>query len=237
MLTGLINRIISIVFPNHCICCGKIIAQNYFCESCKDLFVPIKLKTCEKCGLPLKNCDCKWNFYYFDRIISVFENDGSVKSSFYNFKFNSQLLTGEYFAEKMAELIIKKYNDVAFDFVTFVPTHIATVRERGYDQTALIAKKIAKRLNIQYKKLLHQPKATVKQHESKSIRDRYDNVKNKYKISKSANLQGKTILLIDDIKTTGATLSECARQLKLAGAKKVFTATALITSFVKNNKD
>lgn len=237
MLTELINKLISLLFPNHCICCGRIIPQRYFCKSCKDLFVPIKLKTCEKCGLPLKSCDCKWNFYYFDKVISVFENYGSAKQAFYGFKFGSHLLSGEYFADKMAERIIEKYNDITFDFVTAVPTYINSVKERGYDQTAMLAKKIAKHLKIKYKKTLYQPRLTLKQHESDSFKDRYNNVKNKYKILKSANLHEKTVLLIDDIKTTGATLSECARELKLAGTEKVFAATALITYLNENNKD
>ncbi|MBQ5765226.1 MAG: hypothetical protein IIW03_03675 [Clostridia bacterium] len=67
----------------------------------------------------------------------------------------------------------------------------------------------------------------MQQHEAETFEQRYQNVKNKYKIKKSAKIKGKSVLLIDDIKTTGATLSECARELKLAGAKTVIVASAL----------
>ena len=64
--------LLDIFFPRRCLKCNKITTNKYFCEGCKDAVAYIKVKTCKKCGLPLKHCACKWNFYYFDEITHFF---------------------------------------------------------------------------------------------------------------------------------------------------------------------
>lgn len=235
MLIKPIDKLLSIIYPNRCICCGKIIKDKYFCENCRGSIKPIELKTCDDCGLPLSLCSCKFNFYYFRGMVSCFENADKTRDAFYDFKFKDQYLSGGYFAGEMARRVKSKYFDVDFDFACTVPSHRSTVNERGYDQTEVLAKKMAKLLKIPFKRALCQPKRTVKQHETEGIEGRYSNVRGKYRVRKGADIKNKKILLADDIKTTGATLSECARELMLAGADEVYAVTALIT--FPNKKD
>ena len=217
------------IFPNRCIVCGKICKDKYFCNNCNGLLKPFSVKLCTKCGSPFKYCECKYRFYYFDKIISVFPNDNNERESFYRYKFNGYLSAGGYFSSLMAKVVKSSFNDTVFDIVTSVPMHISKRLDRGYNQSEVLARKIAKILNIPYKNLLSEPHKSKTQHKLTSIADRYLNVKNKYKLIKNANIKGKSVLLVDDIMTTGATLSECARLLKLGGAEKVYATTALKT--------
>ena len=234
-LSRIAEKAVALVYPNRCLACNKITPLKYFCKDCTGLLNPIKLKLCTKCGLPRKYCACKWNFYYFDKMLSCFEADEITKNAFYSFKFGGNLMGAKYFSSHMSRKIKNSSNVPNIDFITSVPSHKSTLNERGYDQVKLLAKGISKDLKIKYVKLLNQPGKTPKQHESTDIKERFLNVSGKYSVLKNKNLNGKTVLLVDDIKTTGATLSQCARELKLSGAEKVIAVTAL-TVYPKSEK-
>jgi len=227
LLSSAFEKIVSFLFPYHCLNCKKVTPFKYFCKACKNSAAYITVKTCSDCGLPMKYCACKWNFYYFDEIISCFEADDATKRSFYSFKFGGNLIGGEFFADEMAKRIKNNYLYSDMDVIASVPSHITTRRERGYDQVKILAKNISRKIKVKYVPLLCQPKHSPKQHETQNIADRFLNVSGKYRVLKKAKVKDKTILLVDDIKTTGATLSQCARELKLAGAKSVIVVTAL----------
>ncbi len=119
-------------------------------------------------------------------------------------------------------LIEREYGAVEFDCVTFVPmTRIKEMR-RGFNHAELIAKRVSDNLHLPMRSLL---KRSLGIHSQKSLNsvNRYKNVRGKFHTVKS--VQGMTVLLVDDVITTGATLSECALQLKSAGAAAVFSAT------------
>lgn len=232
----ILRKTLDIIYPRRCLNCKKIIPYEYFCEDCEDLVSQITVKLCSKCGLPRKFCSCKWNFYYFDEIISCFESLEANKNSFYFFKFGGYLLGGSFFASEMAKRIKDNPLYLNADVITSVPMHSSSYRKRGYDQVKILAKSISKILNKEYTPLLLQPQKSQKQHETTDISERFANVSGKYIVKKNANIKNKTVLLVDDIKTTGATLSQCARELKLAGAKSVLAISA-ITIYPKPKED
>lgn len=233
MIRKLLYRLRCLIFPNRCIVCGKICNNPYFCKKCNGSLTPFNLKLCFKCGAPLKHCTCKFYFYYFDSVTCLYENEGAAKESLYRFKFGGNPYSANYFSDRMCENINKAFKDVSFDYITSIPMHRKKKRERGYNQAELLARKISKGTDIKYKTLLTQPKPSSTQHKLITVTDRFLNVKDRFKASKQSLIEGKTILVIDDIMTTGATLSEAARQLKLSGANKVFCATALKTVYKK----
>lgn len=236
LLSKFLEKVLSIIFPNRCLCCRKITTNQYFCKDCTEVAAYITVKTCQSCGLPQKHCECKWNFYYFDEIISCFEANEETKKSFYSFKFGGNLLGGRFFSTEMAKRVKENPTYLDIDVITSVPCHKSTRRERGYDQVKILAKDISKIIKIKYLPLLYQPKKLPKQHETKDIADRFLNVSGKYMLRKKSDVRDKIVLLVDDIKTTGATLSQCARELKLAGAAEVIVVSAL-TVYPKEKKE
>lgn len=223
-----INRFFTLLYPDRCLSCDRVTVKRHFCAHCTP-FVPIEKKTCERCGLPIALCRCRWNFYYYDAVYAVFENTDTVRTAFYRFKFGGHYVAGRYYAKEMAALAQRRYNIAEFDLITAVPTHRSTIRERGYDHTAVLARELAKELSVPFEKTLWQPKRGPKQHLTKRLEQRFENVRDKYRPRRGVDLTGKTVLLVDDIETTGATMSACARELKLLGAERVLAITALMT--------
>ena len=112
-----------------------------------------------------------------------------------------------------------------YDLVTWVPLSRRRLRERGYDQARLLAKATAKELGLPLTPTLHKQRNTQPQSGTGDAAKRRANITGAYRMKRGADVAGKRVLLIDDIVTTGATLSECARVLGKAGAEQVVCAT------------
>jgi len=112
-----------------------------------------------------------------------------------------------------------------YDLVTWVPLSRRRLRERGYDQARLLAKATAKALGLPLTPTLHKQRNTQPQSGTGDAAKRRANIAGAYRMKTGADVTGKRILLMDDIVTTGATLSECARVLGKAGAEQVVCAT------------
>ena len=227
------DKILKLFYPSRCAFCGKVIENNrMLCNFCETEAKCIE-QSCTKCGLPKENCRCRVNNYLFAGAIGVFLNEGIAQRGIYNLKFNERYSAADFFASKMAQLYTKHFPNVVADFVCPVPMHKSGLVDRGYNQADLLAKRVAKNLKTPYKhNLLEKCVKTKTQHSITSYKERVENVKGAYKATTS--LDGKTVLLIDDIRTSAATLNECSKQLRLAGATNVYCLTALVT--VNENK-
>ena len=227
------KTIISAFFPNTCIACGDIIDEGEnLCNYCYEMLEKCDcLKRCIKCGQKKGICDCKYRVYRFEGCISPFySNDISLKAM-YKLKFGKNIRNADFFAEQMAICIKIEYSDIKFDEICYVPLSARNELKRGFNQSKILAERISKITGIKLSDgVLKCKKSSASQH-SLSLNERFNHVKGLY--SCDLNLSGKTILLIDDIKTTGATLDECSKQLLLCGASKIYCATAII---VKENK-
>ena len=127
----------------------------------------------------------------------------------------------------MAKAYRRNFSDIVCNTVTYVPMHKSKKRRRGYDQSYLLAKYFAKQIGVKLdKKLIVKHTSSKTQHEL-SFAERVKNVSGTYAVKK--DLYGKTVVLVDDIRTSSSSLNECAKQLKLAGAEKVYCVTALVS--------
>ena len=175
---------------------------------------------CNKCKIKLqKNALCKIEDYkntssYFDEHIYLFQYSGEIRDTILNYKFNEKSYIYRTFLEfiKNNEKIcaqIKKY-----DIIIPVPISKKRFKQRGYNQSALIAKNLAKMLNVDYKENVLVKIKDNKPQSEMGIGERKNNVKGVYTIKNKEKINQKKILLIDDIFTTGNTVNECARILK-----------------------
>jgi ComF family protein len=156
-------------------------------------------------------------------VATNYESD-IVQSMIKNLKYNFVRSLAAQIGDKMNEFL---QNKILSDFrlqdflITAVPLHRKRLNWRGYNQSELIAKNIGSFLKIPYRDILQRIRNTPSQAEIKDRQARIDNLRNSFKIISGANIENKSILLIDDISTTGSTLDNCARALKGAGAKEV----------------
>ena len=232
-MKALINLIKEVFFPTTCAACGEVTEGGEpLCDYCREMLKPINpIKRCISCGIEKPDCDCRYRVFHFDGLIAPFENKDTAKLGVYSFKFGKRLSNADYFAKQMAFCVKNEYRDIHFDAVTFVPMHRFRLLKRGFNQSRVLAEEIAETLGIPFEDTLVCLKNGKRQHDLFG-KERFQNVKGRYKAN--INESGKTLLLVDDIKTTGATLDECAKQLYLGGADGVYCVTALITVRDKN---
>ncbi len=188
---------------------------------------------CNICKLTLEyykrdclNYPCKR--YYFDKLFWSFKYEGKIRKLMLDFKFQNKKYLYKFFALDLIKKIdtYRIQKNIAIDFVIAVPVSFKRYLERGYNQSSLIAQEISKELNIkQLKFCLIKTKHNQRQSELPHYK-RAQNAKSAYKVLFPKCLKGKTVLLIDDIFTTGATVNECSKELKKAGAVKVIVATS-----------
>ncbi len=227
---NIVKAVISAIFPNICAGCGQVLdGDEYFCDYCFEMLEHCHAdKICRKCGLPKKLCECGKYIFHFDACAAAFRNDGIAKKAMYAFKFRHKERLARYFAEQMALMVSQRYADRKFDYIAYVPmTRIRALR-RGYNQSYILAKELSGILKIPLGVgMLGCSRDRRKTQHKLSRKDRFQNIKGKYFCD--VRLDGKNILLVDDIKTTGATFDECSKQLFAAGAGSVCCIAGLIT--------
>ncbi|MBO5020298.1 MAG: ComF family protein [Clostridia bacterium] len=221
------KELMTVLFPNTCIGCGNIIDENEFlCDYCAEMIERYNFdKFCIKCGNYKSLCRCSKQVFYFDGCVAPFKYTGIARRCMHSFKFRHKENISLYFAEQMALAVKQCYYDVNFDVVCCLPIERLKGMRRGYNQTEILGMKIAKILNLPFCNNALGFKGRKKIQHKTPLNERFKNVKDIFypKIS----FKDKNILLVDDIKTTGATLSECAKVLLESGCNKVYCVTGL----------
>ena len=236
---GLFDKIISAVFPNRCMCCGEIVSASIFvCAKCAKRMEKIKPPFCTKCANNVHLCQCEKDMIprNFDFIISPYYYIDGAKDLVYAIKFDNNRTVSKLFAQEICAAVENCFDGTNFDFVCSVPISKKTLRKRSYNQSELIAREFCKLsgklTDDKFNDVLKKIKETTPQR-NLSSKERRRNLRGTFDVDdkyKSA-INGATILLIDDVCTTGSTLNECAKTLKLYGAKNIFCATFCKTLF------
>lgn len=205
------SRLLYWLFPAKCACCDQVIRPgHYLCPSCRQ-------------SLP------HWDQPPFpdgwlDGVSCPLSYTGGVPQAISKFKFHDRRELAALFAPLMAGQGSPHWQPLCLDLVTAVPMYPAKQRRRGYNQAVLLARELSRTTGIPCREdLLRKVRDNRIQH-SLSAKERQENVRGVYQVA--GDVQGKRILLVDDVYTTGATMNACARVLKNAGAQLVWGAAA-----------
>lgn len=234
-----VNGFLQLLFPAGltCVNCGAEIKKDEtryaFCADCTAKLPFIEGHKCVSCGTPIKNeadyCDnCTRYDRNFDINRSPLTYEGTAAELIKKLKFGNKKYIAAELAKMMTDTFIEE--GMVADVVTFVPMTDKEIKERGYNQSRLLAEEIAKRLNLPISDKLLKIKETDRQ-KKLTAKERRDNLKGVFAVADKSDFYRKRILLIDDVITTGATVNECAAVLKKSGAVKVSSLTACITVF------
>lgn len=208
----LIDRFLDFIYPPKCIFCRRLLehSENGICRACS-----LSLPEDESPERKSK---------FFDSCTACYEYSGIVRESMLRFKFNQAPhyadIYGKLLAVRLFEQGIEDY-----DLVTWVPVSRKRRRKRGYDQAELLARSVARELSLPIVSTLEKFVDNPPQSHITTSAERQANVRGVYRIVDADAVKNKQILLIDDIVTTGATLSECSCVLGLAGAASVHCGT------------
>lgn len=229
------RALMDVCFPRACAGCGGPAGRDflYLCGDCRAQLDFIQPPFCRRCGDPVDGMvtdvfDCAVCFHrprYFDCARSAVRYRGILQTVLQDFKYR-----GATWLSRDLGVFLKAAFDTAWpaadiDGVTFVPLHAVRERERSYNQAQLLARELAAQLaDVPLRAVLRRIQPTPTQTHLTAA-ERTANVKNKFVMAQDCSVQNQRLLLVDDVMTTGATVNECARVLKSAGAAIVLVLT------------
>jgi ComF family protein len=231
----MLGALVSLFYPSVCtICAASVGTQEYLCVECQGKISRIVPPFCATCSEPFSGAitetfscaNCAHRKIYFESAVAAYRSRGIVRRVVHDFKYGDQYhlrhLVGEWLS---AALDDDRLHERPFDVVVPVPLHSARQRERGFNQAEVLARMVSQQRGVPTRALLERTRYTTTQ-TAFDRSERMENLRNAFRLRKNTNVRQLRVLLIDDVLTTGATLSECARVLKKAGASVVYAATA-----------
>lgn len=227
---AILTHVDKLLFPPACLACNQRTdsAAELLCADCCSKLMPVSGKYCPHCGSPLQDyrCDaCSHTNFSFDFARSAFVYDSPVKELVHRLKYESLRAPADFFARSLLNIPAAARLTGSFDLVMAVPLHHVRQRERGYNQSELIARRLASGLRIPFRKPVYRRSNTVSQ-TNLSREARISNLKGAFALHRKANIAGKRVILVDDVFTTGTTVNEISKLLKTAGVARVAVLTA-----------
>ncbi len=242
-ITDVIGQVFQFLLPSQCPCCESFLEEGagIVCPDCLSHIHWLEPPFCSICGSPFPSrvgeshpcSDCMRGKRYFQTARALGYYGGSLQKMIHRWKYEGKThLTGP-LVEWMASGLDRYWDPPRFDLLLPVPLHTRRLRERGFNQALLLAKGLSRRTGIPYRKGFLQKKSATTPQVELSGADRERAVKDAFCLAGNEGLEGKSILLLDDVYTTGATVNECARILVAEGARRVDVLT--LAHAVKRN--
>lgn len=206
-------HMLDLLLPYKCSFCMRMIHRKNdgICDTCRK-------------ALPLTGTHKFTKGDFYTTCVSPLFYEDDVRQSLRRYKFSGKISYYKTYTPFLLECIEESYgND--YDIITWVPVSRRRLNQRGYDQSQLLAEAISKRLGTKATVTLKKRKHTKAQSKVGSMEKRKANISGAYTAINPELYENKTVLLIDDIITTGSTMSECAKTLMMAGAKTIKCAT------------
>ncbi len=225
----------DLVFPRRCACCGVDCASEpgHLCWDCRQAIAVVQPPFCDTCGMPVAGrvdhrfeChQCGERSPKFDRARSAARFDGPVREAVHAFKYNGAFWVERDLVDLLESGLRVQYAGEQVDLVVPVPLFRARFRERGYNQSELLARALARRVGLDCgSRVLRRVRDTGSQTKL-TASGRLSNVLQAFDVRRPRAVAGRVVLVVDDVMTTGATLSDCARVLRRAGARRVLALT------------
>lgn len=206
----ILSYLLELLYPSKCIFCGSLLRKD-------------ETELCTVCRKELPYCEHKVKHVPYSKDTSaVFYYEAQVRESVLRYKFHRNPQYSHAYGRLLAMKIAEQ--GMEFDLITNVPVSRKRHRRRGYDQAERLAKATARELGVGYQRLLIKVRNNPAQSGLPRPEQRRANVLGVYRAVNIKKMRGKSVLLIDDVMTTGATLSECCRTLLDAGAAQVSCA-------------
>lgn len=226
------KKILKMLYPDTCVFCGEI-CESGICESCRQKVKEIQEPLCKKCGKPIQSeeaefCyDCQNTEFHYEQGRSLWLHEKPAANAIYAFKYKNRRVYGEVFAKEMAKKFQALVREWEIDLIIPVPIHKKRRRKRGYNQAEILAKELGRIWGIPVDcSLVVRNKETAPQKEL-GQGNRKRNLRKAFSLTRSIS-EDRTILIVDDIYTTGSTINSMAQLLKKEGNEKIYFLTISI---------
>lgn len=222
------QKIEGCLFPPKCPCCLKLQKNDEMCEDCEKLVRYISGYCCKKCGRQIEYCECEGLATEYEAAVSALYYEATVKEAVHNLKFHRESESLKYLVKQMARRFEEEYSPEDFDLATGIPDVPSKKRKMGYTAAQLLARSFCRREGMHYcERALKKVVDNRLQHSITAV-EREGNVVGVFEADKKL-VNGKRVLVIDDVITTGNTANEAAKMLKIRGAETVVILTAAVT--------
>lgn len=209
----ILDLIAHLLYPWKCVFCESVLKDTDICRECEE-------------KLPYTVGDSAMQkFPFIDKCVSPLYYKDKVRASVHRYKFGGCSAYSRRYAALMSDCVENNLDCRSVDVISWIPLSKKRLRQRGYDQARLLAEEIAAKTGLPCRQLLQKVKNNSAQSLTRDAKQRHENVAGVYALDDGADVSGLRILLVDDVVTTGATMSEAARILRKAGAKSVFGVT------------
>ncbi|MBN2570688.1 MAG: ComF family protein [Ignavibacteriales bacterium] len=218
------NKLLDFFLPRICVSCKSKLSskENIICSDCSDCLLRVDEKEIENA----------YNHKFSaDKVISnfaslfFFEVDKPVQSILHEYKYHQKIGLGKYIGDLIATNLGEIISGWQIDYIVPVPLHFLKKANRGFNQSIYISKELSKKFKVPFEnKLIKRTRFTETQTKL-GYMDRQLNVKNAFKVKHPEKVFGKNVLLVDDVITTGATISECAREFQRNNSKNVYAVS------------
>ena len=223
----------DVVMPPLCPLCKSDVARDgaSLCEACEAEMPLLPDRLCRCCGgpnsSPLEICpDCqKEKARLWPLAVTAFPYYGMAQEAIRNFKFHGRLSLAPYLGRRMARAWQEHHGENTVDIVSYIPLFLTRYFQRGFNQSATLAEFVGRELTLPVLRTLLRCRSTARQSGLRR-EGRLRNIRGAFRAWRPAQWQGKHILLIDDVFTTGATLQEATHVLLAGGAAEVSVLTA-----------
>ena len=230
---------LDIIFPRFCVSCRQYSQSGQLCQDCLSDIKYINHKSvCESCGVPFNYFDepnavsghkcsqCLTEKVHYSVCRSVAYLEGTIRELLHAFKYRKKLGIGKLFSKLITDNFPKDL--LGFDLIMPVPLHINKLREREYNQSAIMVNGISGKLNCEKDLFsLVKSRETEPQVNFKNSKKRKKNIVESFSVRDVKKVEKRSILLVDDVYTSGSTINECARVLLESGADEVKALTLL----------
>lgn len=220
-MNKIVERVLHWFFPKRCALCGDVIGlDENLCPECmkNSRIIP---PLCDKCGRDKKRCECDkaHDTPDYAKTVAPFYYEGNAVKAVHRFKFSNRAELAEGMSREMVGTVLREYDNIKFDYVVYIPMSKKREKRRGYNQSLLLARCISEKIGVPVLDAFYKAYENPPQR-NQTARMRRANIFGAFDVYDDLNVKDKTFLIVDDVKTTGSTLSECAAVLKSYGAKE-----------------
>ncbi len=231
-LKNALGSLSSLLFPTVCVFCGADVGASVsgICAECSSNIRPVENPVCKTCGQPTAGLSagssmecgyCLGNKLHFEKARFAVIYTRVIRHGILHFKFYNSLYLGEVFSGFLSSAFRQHFQRQELDAIIPVPVHRKRLTQRGYNQCAILAKKLGTDVSLPVLTgALVKTRNTVPQTQLKR-KQRLNNIKGSFTVPNPQEIAGKRILILDDVFTTGSTVSEASRILKRHGAQSV----------------
>lgn len=230
----ILSSFLNIIYPPRCNICGDFLhiphENPYICETCIKGFKIINPPICSICGIPFESdteedhpCErCIRKRPFYDRLRALYLYENGIMEAVHKMKYSGKSYIAKSLAPLLASFAMEWLDDIHDMLMVPVPLHPRKLRQRGFNQSLILARGISLILNSELDILSFRRIKFTRSQTGLNMDERRKNVKNAFELKDGKHYKGKSVILVDDVATTGNTMNECARILKKGGCEKVY---------------